>query len=321
MHYVSSRASQKFGSYVVLEEIGKGGMSVVHRAEMRGKDGSTTEVAIKRLLPGVATRKELRASFVHEGKITKYLDHPNIARTYDAGRVADTYFIAMEYVQGPTLKDLTDHCHAAIGAVPIPIILNIAYQMCEALDHAHNQTDERGKPLGIVHRDISPSNVILSPSGLAKLIDFGLAKAKVSSVQTDEGVIKGKFNYVAPEYLGGQLDARVDLWAIGVVMHELLTSRRLFNAPDDFETVSRVKKLPIPRPSIANPAVSATLDEIVMTALDRNPSRRWQTASGSSSRPSLPPIRRPRSRSRSATSTVGTIHSRRERPTEPARRA
>jgi eukaryotic-like serine/threonine-protein kinase len=275
---VVGRSQPTFGTYVLFEEIAKGGMSRVHRAEGKAKDGTPVAIAIKRMLPSIAANKDLRASFIHEGKLTQYLRHPNIAQTFDAGKIGDTYFIAMEYVPGPTLKELVDHCNTGIGLIPIPILLHIAHQVCDALDHAHNGTDEHGKPLGIVHRDVSPSNVILSPSGLAKLIDFGLAKAKMISVQTDEGIIKGKFNYVAPEYLSGQLDARVDLWAVGVVMHEVLTGRRLFNAPDDFETVSRVKKMPIPRPSIANPAVSTTLDEIVMTALDRNPSRRWQTA-------------------------------------------
>jgi eukaryotic-like serine/threonine-protein kinase len=275
---VTSRSPQTLGSYVLREEIAKGGMSRVYRAEGKAKDGTPMVVAVKRMLPSIAANKDLRASFIHEGKLTQCLRHPNIAQTFEAGRSGDTYFIVMEYVPGPTLKELVDHCNTGIGLAPIPVLLHIAYQICDALDHAHNGTDEHGKPLGIVHRDVSPSNVILSPSGLAKLIDFGLAKAKMISIQTDEGIIKGKFNYVAPEYLSGQLDARVDLWAIGVVMHEVLSGRRLFNAPDDFETVSRVKKLPIPRPSIANPEVSATLDEIVMTALERNPARRWQTA-------------------------------------------
>jgi serine/threonine protein kinase len=280
MEAVKSDGSERstFGRYKIIDEIGTGGMSSVHLAEVADKDGSTKLVALKRLLPRAAARKELRASFLHEARLTPYLHHPNIAATYDSGKVGESSYIAMEYVPGPTLKELVEHCGATVGNVPTEITLNIVAQVCEALDHAHNRCDEHGKPLGIIHRDISPANIILSESGLVKLIDFGLAKAKISSTGTAEGMIKGKFNYVAPEYLGGKLDARADLWALGVVMYELLTSRRLFDAPDDFETMTRVRKLPIPAPSRANPRVTPELDAIVMNALARNPAKRWQTA-------------------------------------------
>jgi len=159
--------------------------------------------------------------------------------------VFGTYFIAMEYVPGHTLKQLVEHCASTVAGWPQPITLNIAAQLCDALDHAHNRCDERGKPLGIVHRDVSPANIILSEHGLVKLIDFGLARAAVHSENTEQGTIKGKYSYIAPEYLGGNLDHRADLWAVGIIMYELLTSRRLFDGPDAFETMMRVKQLPI----------------------------------------------------------------------------
>jgi eukaryotic-like serine/threonine-protein kinase len=215
---------EQFGGYRIIDQLGKGGMSTVHLAEVREADGASKMVALKRLLPAVAARAELRESFVHEANLMRYLHQRNIPETYETGKINGVYFIAMEFVPGPTLKELVDHCGSTVGTVPIEITLNIVAQICEALDHAHKQRDERGKPLGIVHRDISPANLILSESGLVKLIDFGLAKASIQSVQTGEGIIKGKFNYVAPEYLGGELDARVDIWALGVVMYELLTS-------------------------------------------------------------------------------------------------
>jgi serine/threonine-protein kinase len=271
-------APQTFGSYTVYEELGHGGMASVHRAETTARDGKTRQVALKRLLPKVGTNRELVTSFVHEAKLMRYLKHPNIAETYDSGRVYDSYFLAMEYVPGATLKELVAHCALTSGSVPEPVTLNLAHQICEALDHAHTCCDKDGKPLGIIHRDVSPANIILSQTGLVKLIDFGLAKANLTTTDTAVGTIKGKFGYVAPEYTAGKLDHRADLWAVGVVMYELLTSRRLFDGPDPFETVARVRKLPIPRPSLANPRVSRELDAVVMKALERDPERRWQSA-------------------------------------------
>ncbi len=267
---------ERYGSYVVHEQIGMGGMATVHRAELAIKDGGVREVALKRLLPTL--QKEMVALFLDEARLLRYLQHPNIAVTYDSGRVFGTYFIAMEYVRGPTLKELVAHCGVTVGSVPQPITLYLAAQLCDALDHAHNRCDEDGHPLGIVHRDVTPANIIISDAGTLKLIDFGLAKAKKTTEQTAVGVIKGKFGYVAPEYIDGKLDLRADLWAVGIIMYELLTSRRLFDGPDAFETMMRVREMPIPRPSIANPKVTPELDEIVMRALHRDPAQRWQSA-------------------------------------------
>jgi serine/threonine protein kinase len=268
---------ERYGSYVVYEQIGKGGMATVHRAEQPTKEG-VRQIALKRLMPTM--QKELVTLFLDEARLLRYLEHPNIASTFDSGRVFGTYFIAMEYIQGPTLKELVEQCSKTTGSVPQPITLHLAAQLCDALDHAHNRCDELGKPLGIIHRDVTPANIIISDAGTLKLIDFGLAKAKKTSTneQTQVGVIKGKFGYVAPEYINGKLDHRADLWAVGIIMYELLTSRRLFDGADAFETMMRVREMPIPRPSIANPQVMPELDEIVMTALDRDPNRRWTSA-------------------------------------------
>ena len=254
-------------------------MATVHRAERTGKDG-TRVVALKRLLPRVAAQQEARRSFVQEGRLTRVLHHPNIAATYESSTYRETAFIAMEYLPGPTLKQLVEHAGMTVGAVPTPVMLNIACQICDALDYAHNLCGPDDQPLGIIHRDVSPSNIIVFDGGLVKLIDFGLAKARMGTAasETAIGMIKGKYSYVAPEYLAGTLDARADLWALGVVMYELLTNRRLFDGFDDFETMTRVRKMPIPRPSLANNRVSRELDEVVMMALERDPERRWQTA-------------------------------------------
>ncbi|HEY6040062.1 MAG TPA: serine/threonine-protein kinase [Kofleriaceae bacterium] len=267
---------EKFGSYEIYEELGTGGLAAVHLARSRA---IKNPVALKRMYPHVATVRELVGSFIDEARLARYLRHPGIARVYEFGRLKGIYFIAFEFVPGPTLQQLQKHCIEFVGKMPIAVVLEIGYQLADALDHAHNMRNELGLPLGIVHRDVSPSNVIVSDAGQVKLIDFGLAKTKQQTVQSQAGVIKGKLSYVAPEYLSGQLDARCDLWALGVVMHELLTGKRLFDAPEQGEVLERVRSMPIPPPSRSNPEVPPEVDHIVMTALARDPTKRWQRAS------------------------------------------
>lgn len=269
-------APERYGDYVVHESLGQGGMATVHRAEQMLRNGTRREVALKRLLPTL--KRELVTLFLDEARLLTHLDHPNIATTFDSGKVFGTYYIAMEYVRGPTLKDLVKQCGLTVGSVPQPVTLNLAGQLCDALDHAHNRCDEHGVSLGIIHRDVTPANILLADNGLLKVIDFGLAKATSQTEESVAGIIKGKFGYIAPEYLHGKLDRRVDLWAVGIIMYELLTSRRLFDGVDDLDTMRRVAQMPIPRPSIANPAVPPELDALVMRALDRDPNTRWQSA-------------------------------------------
>jgi len=272
---VPEKRGETFGNYTVLEKLGSGGMASVHIAE------STTlrkRVALKRLLPHVAEQPELVRSFIHEARLARYLNHPHIARTFDFGKVGTTYFMAMELVPGPNLTQLKKQVAATAGMIPLAVSLHIIGQILDALDYAHNLTDEHGEPLDIIHRDVSPPNVIVSNVGTVKLIDFGLAKAARSSIQTQVGTIKGKFSYIAPEYLKGQLDNRVDIWAVGVIAWELLTMRRLFDSSDDFEVLNMVREAVIVPPSRYNPEIPGELDSIVLTALERDPRRRWQSA-------------------------------------------
>ena len=266
---------ERFGSYEIYEELGAGGLASVHLAR---SPAIKNPVALKRLYPHITSVRELVASFVDEARLARYLQHPGIARIYEYGRLRGTYFIAFEFVPGPTLQQLQKHCDAHVGRIPIPVVLEIAHQLCDALDHAHNLRDRVGIPLGIVHRDVSPSNVNIASSGQVKLIDFGLAKSKQQTVQSQAGVLKGKLNYIAPEYLSGKLDARCDLWALGVCMYELLTGRRLFDAPEQGAILERVRAMPIPPPSRANRDVPREVDQIVLTALERDPAKRWQSA-------------------------------------------
>ncbi len=267
---------ETFGEYHVYEQIGIGGMATVHRAQRR-KGGARQRVALKRLLPNAIEDDDLVRLFLDEARLVSSLRHRNIAEIYDFGRVGDEYFLAMELVAGPTLKQLLKHCSATVGIMPYPIAINLLVQVCDALAYAHDLTDSAGKPLRLVHRDVSPSNIVISSNGVAKLIDFGVAKT--ASTHTQAGIIKGKLGYIAPEYLADAgLDRRADLWAVGVVAYEMLTDQRLFSADDDLETMRLVRTQQIVAPSFHNPDIPPELDAIVMTALERDPARRWQNA-------------------------------------------
>jgi serine/threonine protein kinase len=271
-------SAEEFGPYVVYEQIGLGGMATVHRAETQGIAGFSKQVALKRMLPSVASDANLVKSFIREARLASHLRHANVAQTYDLGKVGEIYFIAMELVPGRNLREILRHCLAKKKPMPLPIAMNIVNQICDALDYAHNLCDDSGAPLGIIHRDVSPSNVILGESGIVKLIDFGIAKASAGGMQTMSGTIKGKFAYMAPEYLMGHIDARADLFALGVIAHELLANKPLFQGRDDMDTLYRVKDMPIIAPSQFNPNVPPEIDAIIMTALERDPEKRWQQA-------------------------------------------
>ena len=269
---------EQFGPFVVYEQLGEGGMAYVHRAEMIGRDGFRKTVALKRMRTQWTDDPDFIQAFVHEAQLASRLTHPNIAQAYDLGKIDGTYYIAMELVPGPTLAQIIAQSRRAAGPIPLPIAMEILIQLCDALDHAHDLRDAAGRPLDLVHRDISPSNVIVSRDGIAKLIDFGIAKARSARRATQAGIIKGKHAYVAPEYTYGQLDRRADLWGLGVIAHELLTGRRLFVGENDAATIRNVRAQPIKPPSHDAPHIPVDLDDIVMTALQRDPEQRWQNA-------------------------------------------
>ena len=272
---------ERFGPYTVHESLGEGGMASVHRAERDGweRNGQRAPIALKRLFTELSEDSQFVEGFLQEARLAKLLDHPNIARSYEHGKIDGQYFIAMEYVPGPTLRAVMIQSRTAAGAMPIRIVVEILTQLCDALAHAHELRDEKGRPLGLVHRDVTPANVILSTNGVVKLIDFGIAKAKHSRVQTQAGYIKGKVSYVAPEYTHGRLDHRADLFAVGVIAHEMLTGRRLFDGETQGSVVVKVRDLAIHPPSHHDPKIPHELDDIVMLALQRDPAKRWQNAS------------------------------------------
>ena len=255
-------------------------MAVVYRAESRRPETYGHIVALKRLLPANEFDVDFDTvrSFIEEARLATRFKHQNIARTYALGKADGSYFIEMEYVAGPTLTDVADQTETA-GAMPIAIVGQILMQLCDALQHVHELRDNEGKPLGLVHRDVSMSNAIVSQDGVVKLIDFGIVKGHSVQAMTEAGVLKGKLSYMAPEYLTGVLDKRADLFALGVIAHELLTGHRLFYSSNDLETLMRVRTMRVPPPSRLRSDVPAALDAIVMRALARDPDERWQTAS------------------------------------------
>jgi serine/threonine protein kinase len=276
---VTQGSPESFGPYLVYEELGIGGMARVHRAERSGIEGFSKVVALKRMLPQVAASEDLVKSFVREARLASYLRHENVAQTYELGKVGETYFIAMELITGRNLIDVMARCQA-MGPMPIGVALNIVNQICDALEYAHNLCDDEGKPLGIIHRDVSPSNIIVAEGGVVKLIDFGIAKTTSVGMQTMSFSVKGKFGYMAPEYIfTGAIDARADLFAVGIIAYELLTNQPLFTAAEDLDTMNRLRTMVIPPPSQVSSKVPPELDLLVMTALERDPNQRWQAAS------------------------------------------
>jgi serine/threonine-protein kinase len=275
----TAQTGMEFGPFLILEELGRGGMAVVHRAQSRKPESLGRIVALKQPLSsnGFDVDFDVVRSFIDEARLATRFDHRNVARTFSLGKVGHAYFIEMEYVAGPTLSQLAAQCENA-GAIPIPVVVQILLQICDALEHVHGMRDDNGTPLNLVHRDVSLSNIIVSPGGIVKLIDFGIVKGHSSQARTAAGIVKGKPAYIAPEYLAGHIDSRADLFAVGTIAHELLTERRLFRGSNDLETVKRVQNMCIFPPSRWRDEVPRALDAIVMKALERDPDKRWQTA-------------------------------------------
>lgn len=272
-------AAEEFGEYLVYERLGVGGMATVHRAKKRGIAGYERGVALKRLLPHLAEDQEFIKSFVREAKLASMLVHPNIAQIYEFNRVGSTYYIAMEHVDGIDVRKILRYAHRSGEVVPLPVVLSILAELCDALEYAHTYCDELGEHVGIVHRDVSPSNLIVSSNGHLKVIDFGIAKATRPSHNTEGGRIKGKVGYLSPEAVAGNnAGPPSDMFSVGVVAFELLTTRPLFWAKTDFETLTKIKELEVPPPSSINPAVPPDLDRLVLQALERKVADRMQSA-------------------------------------------
>jgi serine/threonine protein kinase len=268
-----------FGKYFLLHRVNTGGMAEVFMAKTFGVEGFERIVAVKRILSHIAADAQFIRMFVDEAKLAGQLHHANIAQIFDLGRVASDYYIALEYVSGRDLKHVWERIGELDVHIPIPLACFIVSQVCAGLEYAHNKRDPAGNPLEIVHRDVSPQNVLISYEGEVKLIDFGVAKAANNSAETRVGLLKGKLSYMSPEQVRAMpLDGRSDTFAAGIVLYELLTGERLFLGDTDFETLERVRKVEVAPPSLFNPHIPAELEEIVLKALQKHPNHRFQSA-------------------------------------------
>ena len=271
--------ADQFGPYELYERLGMGGMATVHRAKKRGPQGFERSVALKRMLQHLAEDPTFVESFVREAKVASLLQHPNIAQIYDFGRIAGVYYIAMELVAGFDVRKLLRFANRSNEPIPLHVVLSILGEMCDALEYAHTFVDEQGTPLHIVHRDISPSNLIVAHTGHLKVIDFGIAKAHSRQLHTESGAVKGKLGYMSPEAaLGAQVYPVSDIFSMGVVAWELVTASPLFSARTDFETMRRIREADVVPPSIRNPSCPQELDAIILAALHRDPHRRMPSA-------------------------------------------
>lgn len=269
---------QRFGRYVLLDRMGVGGMAEVYRAVVPGVEGFKRDLVVKKILTAQAQAQNFIDMFVHEARISALLHHPNVVQVFDFGQVDGNYFLAMELLRGRDLLAVLRTLRERKRQMPIPVATHIAHQVALGLGYAHALTSPTGEPLNIIHRDVSPSNIMCLRAGGVKLLDFGIAQAigEMDEDSDPEGGFKGKLGYMAPErLLNAPQDHRVDLFALGTVMWEMLTGRRLFYGKSDEEKMHLLLEKPVPPPSSVRPEVPPALDAIVAKALERDPEQRY----------------------------------------------
>ncbi|KAB2901208.1 MAG: serine/threonine protein kinase, partial [Kofleriaceae bacterium] len=268
-----------FGKYYLLERINVGGMAEVFRAKAYGVEGFERLVAVKRILPNIAEDKDFIRMFIDEAKIAVQLNHANIAQIFDLGVVDNSYYIALEHVHGRDVRAIFDRSRTLGEPMPIAQACFIIMKICEGLDYAHNKRDQSGRDLHLVHRDVSPQNILVSFEGEVKLIDFGIAKAAGKGAKTQAGILKGKFGYMSPEQVRGlPIDRRTDIFSCGIVLYELLTGERLFVGESDFSTLEKVRNVEILPPSTYNRKIPDELERIVLKALAKDVEDRYQNS-------------------------------------------
>lgn len=272
----------KFGKYILLDRLNAGGMAEVFRAKVTGVEGFERLVAIKCMLPALLSDEQFSNMFVDEARLAAQLTHANVAQIYELGRQAERLYIAMELVSGRDLRHIIKTANAQGQPLPPDFAAYVCSKAAEGLDFAHRKVGNDGRPLGLVHRDISPQNIIVSYDGEVKVVDFGIAKANSAArdTHTQVGVLKGKFAYMSPEQvLGHDIDRRADIFALGSVLYEMVTGSRLFTGESDLTVLERVREGALPDLNIVLPQNAATLIPVFQKALQVNPEQRFGWAS------------------------------------------
>ena len=270
---------QQYGKYTLLKRLATGGMAEIFLARQAGMGGFEKEVVVKRLLPIHAENDELVTMFLDEARIAAHLNHPNISQIFDLGRQGDSFFIAMEFVHGVDLRRVCSQGIAERNYLPLQHAVRVVADVCNALAYAHSRPDKEGRPLSIVHRDVGPTNILLTFDGGVKLVDFGIAKAASQLTVAKKGQIRGKIGYMSPEQVrGDELDARSDLFSVGTNLYEITLGRRLFKADSDSDTLDLVRRCVITPPREVDPDYPEALEAIVMRALAPEPDERYAGA-------------------------------------------
>ncbi|MBI2341840.1 MAG: serine/threonine protein kinase [Deltaproteobacteria bacterium] len=270
---------KQFGKYYLLEKLAVGGMAEIYKAKTFGVDGFEKLLVLKRILPHCCADKDFITMLVDEAKLSVTLSHANVVQVYDLGKVGDDYFISMEYINGVNLRDIIYRCRERNIQIPDELAAYIVSEICKGLDYAHRKTDASGQPLNIVHRDVSPQNILISYEGEVKLVDFGIAKAAMNISHTMAGILKGKIAYMSPEQaLGKTIDYRADIFSSGIILYESLTGEKLFTGESQFEVLKKIRTMRIDLTKLPE-TVPEGLKPILAKALAYLPKERYQSAS------------------------------------------
>ncbi len=275
----SLNAGQAFGPYRLIEKVAIGGMAEVFKAKRSGVEGFEKVVAMKRILTHLSDNKEFVDMFIDEAKMVAGLTHPNIVQIFDLGRLERSYYIAMEYIHGRDLRSIMKRAKERGIRLPMDLSVAIVTKVCAALEYAHRKKDEDGRAMRIVHRDVSPQNILISFEGDVKLTDFGIAKAATKASTTERGALRGKLLYMSPEQAWGKaMDRRSDIFSLGIVLYEMITDQRPFLASSEMSILEMVRECRVAPPTSLNPRVPEKLEQAMMKALERDPEMRYQDA-------------------------------------------